>query len=151
MSCNFCVFNSLMTILCYSDSFTFSVIWIICWYKDLCLRAMSDIFPFLSNGYFLFLLQFCHILHRNPYLHGSSLSSLLMSVIFFSSTCYYRLLFSVRIKVLSNIDHVTPIPFGHFGIVLTSSYRQYLHLCREDLRKAIMTSWDIWRFPAIFF
>ena len=51
-------------------------------------------------------------------------------------------------KVLSNIDHVTPIPFGHFAIVLTSWYRQHLHLCREDLRKAIMTSWDTWRFPA---
>ena len=34
------------------------------------------------------------------------------------------------IMVLSNIDIVTPIPFGHFAIVLTSWYCQHLHLCR---------------------
>ena len=37
-------------------------------------------------------------------------------------------------KVLSNTDHMTPIPFGHFAIVLTSWYRQLPDLCREDLR-----------------
>ena len=53
-------------------------------------------------------------------------------------------------QALSNIDHVTPIPFGHFAITLTSWYRQHLHLCRRDLRKAIMTSWYTWRFPVQF-
>ena len=52
------------------------------------------------------------------------------------------------LKALLNSDHVTPIPFGHFAIVLTSWYRQLPRLCRKDLRKAIMTSWDTWRFPA---
>ena len=51
-------------------------------------------------------------------------------------------------KVLSNTDHMTPIPFGHFAIVFTSWYRQLPRLCREDLRNDIMTSWDKWRFPA---
>ena len=47
-----------------------------------------------------------------------------------------------RIKVLSNTDHMTPIPFCHFAIVLTSWYRQCPHLCCEYLRNAIMTSWN---------
>ena len=51
-------------------------------------------------------------------------------------------------NVLSNTDHVTPIPFSHFAIVLKSWYRQHPHLCRKDLRSAIMMSRDTWRFPA---
>ena len=44
------------------------------------------------------------------------------------------------VKVLSNTDHMTLITFGHFAIVLTSLYRQQPQFCREDLRRAIMTS-----------
>ena len=50
--------------------------------------------------------------------------------------------FSISFKVLSNTDHVTSIPFGHFAIVLTSWYRQNSYFCREDFRRAIMTSWE---------
>ena len=51
-------------------------------------------------------------------------------------------------KILSNNDHKNTIPFCHFAIVLTSWYRQHPNLCREDLRSAIMMSWDTRCFPA---
>ena len=44
-------------------------------------------------------------------------------------SCYF--------KALKNSDHVTPIPFGHFVIALTSWYRRPYPLCREDSRNVL--------------
>ena len=51
-------------------------------------------------------------------------------------------------KVLSNTDHMTLINFSNFAIVFTLWYCPTSSLCREDLRNAIMISWNMQCFPA---
>ena len=54
----------------------------------------------------------------------------------------------IIIQVLSNSDHVTPILFSHFAIVLASCYRRASLPLPQRLEKRTMTSWNMRRFPA---
>ena len=66
-----------------------------------------------------------------------------------SKTRQYKLnQFEYVFKALLNSDHVTPIPFGHVAIVLTSCYSRASSPLPRRPEKFTMTSWNMRRFPA---